>query len=56
MVEGTESSTRHQHNLLVEIDVLEDAVVVGAVDLVDLVADRGGDDTGDALNSTGQAG
>ena len=46
MAEGKDGSARRQNDLLVDLDVLEDAVVVAAADLVDVAADRGGDDTG----------
>ncbi len=46
VAEGKDGSARRQNDLLIDLDVLDDAVVVAAVDLVDVAADRGGDDTG----------
>ena len=46
VAEGKDGSARRQNDLLVDLDVLEDAVVVAAADLVDVAADSGGDDTG----------
>ena len=41
VAEGKDGSARRQNDLLVDLDVLEDAVVVAAADLADVVAVSG---------------
>mmetsp|Transcript_25798 Transcript_25798/g.39635 ORF Transcript_25798/g.39635 Transcript_25798/m.39635 type:complete len:656 (+) Transcript_25798:83-2050(+) len=47
---GRDSSTRSFNNLCVQFNILEDTHVVSTVNLVDFTANRGGNDTGQALN------
>ena len=48
--EGTDGSTGGIGNLGVEVNILKDTVVVATVDVVDIAADRGGNDTGETLD------
>mmetsp|Transcript_10524 Transcript_10524/g.29573 ORF Transcript_10524/g.29573 Transcript_10524/m.29573 type:complete len:518 (+) Transcript_10524:2164-3717(+) len=48
--EGTDGGTGGIGDLGVELNILKDAVVVATVDVVDITADRGGNDAGQTLD------